>query len=94
MGNKLLRLEAGQGAGPGRSGFGLHLVRVDDVVAGRLPELEHVRERVKRDWAVVLQDKLKDDAYSRIRTRYDVKIEDREATIAAAIAAARGEVSQ
>ena len=91
FGNKLLQLKTGQWTGPVSSGFGLHLVIVEDFVAGHLPELDKMREQVKRDWAVALQNKLKDDAYARIREKYTVKIDNKEQAIASAMAAARTE---
>ena len=81
---QLLDLEPGKWVGPLRSGFGLHLVFIDKRVVQTLPQLEDIRESVKRDWAVALQNKLKDDAYARIRERYTVKIEKKENVIASA----------
>ncbi|MEJ2472219.1 MAG: peptidylprolyl isomerase, partial [Desulfuromonadales bacterium] len=61
FGKQLLQLPPGQWVGPVRSGFGLHLIYVEESVAGRIPALDDVRDRVKRDWGVALQAKLKDD---------------------------------
>ena len=58
----LLALKPGTWAGPIRSGFGLHLVHVSERRDGRLPELDEVREAVKRDWMVEKQKELKDAA--------------------------------
>lgn len=80
---QLLDLETGRWLGPLRSGFGLHLVFIDRRLVQPLPQLEDLREIVKRDWAVTLQNKLKDDAYARIRERYTITIEKKENTIAA-----------
>lgn len=81
---QLLDIEPGKWMGPLRSGFGLHLVFIDKRVVKPLPQLEDIRNSVKRDWAVALQNKLKDDAYARIRERYTVKIEKKENVIASA----------
>lgn len=81
---QLLDVEPGKWMGPLRSGFGLHLVFIDKRVVKPLPQLEDIRNSVKRDWAVALQNKLKDDAYARIRERYTVKIEKKENVIASA----------
>jgi hypothetical protein len=91
FGKQLLQLPPGQWVGPVRSGFGLHLIYVEESVAGRIPALDDVRDRVKRDWGVALQAKLKDDAYARIRERYTLKIDNKEQAIASAMAAARVE---
>jgi hypothetical protein len=87
FGKRLLDLEPGKWTGPLRSGFGLHLVFVDKRVVQPLPKLKDIRDTVKRDWAVALQQKLKDDAYARIRERYTVKIENEANGIASAQAA-------
>lgn len=68
-------LEPGSWQGPLRSGFGLHLVYVTEVVPERLPELREVRERVMPDWAADRQRELKDEAYARLRQRYTVEFE-------------------
>ncbi|MGB7970679.1 MAG: peptidylprolyl isomerase [Candidatus Deferrimicrobiaceae bacterium] len=88
FGRNLLALKPGKWEGPVRSGFGLHLVLVTKHVGGRLPELNEVREMVKRDWTFERQKELKDAAYARLRERYVViieekKIEDKTASTAA-----------
>jgi hypothetical protein len=76
FGKQLLELKPGRWTGPLRSGYGLHLVFIDERVVPPLPQLKDIRDAVKRDWAVALQQKLKDEAYARIRERYSVKIEN------------------
>ena len=71
----LFELVPGRWQGPIRSGFGLHLVRVETRIEAQLPDLDAVREVLKRDWAVANQQKLKDDAYARVRERYHVTVE-------------------
>jgi hypothetical protein len=87
FGKQLLNLEPGRWTGPLRSGFGFHLVFIDERVVQPLPQLKDIRDTVKRDWAVALQKKLKDDAYAKIRERYTVKIENETKGIASAQAA-------
>ncbi len=71
----LVELKQGTWEGPVRSGFGLHLVFINKRVGGRLPELNEIREIVKRDWAVERQNALKDAAYAKLRERYTVEME-------------------
>jgi parvulin-like peptidyl-prolyl isomerase len=47
---RLAALETGVWAGPARSAFGLHLVRVSERTPARSPAFEAVRERVEADW--------------------------------------------
>ncbi len=82
FGGTLLGLPAGRWAGPVRSGYGLHLVLVREVVAAHLPEWNEVRERVKRDWTLQRQRDEKDAAYAKLRERYSVTIEDAKAAAA------------
>jgi parvulin-like peptidyl-prolyl isomerase len=84
----LLDLASGTWEGPIRSGFGLHLVRVAKHEGGRLPELNDVREIVKRDWLFDRQRTLKEDAYAKIRERYTVTVEKRRSGAAAESASA------
>ena len=84
----LLMLRQGRWEGPLRSGFGLHLVFIKKRVGGRLPELNEVREMVKRDWMFEKQKELKDAAYAKIREHYTVVIEKNKTEAASASAAA------
>lgn len=70
-------LPAGSWEGPVKSGFGLHLVFVEDRVPAHLPKLSEIRRSVSRDWAVEKQRQLKDAAYEELRSRYTVNIEER-----------------
>jgi hypothetical protein len=45
-------LPVGQWSGPIKSSFGLHLVKVAEKNAGRLPDLADVRDVVLRDWRI------------------------------------------
>jgi hypothetical protein len=89
---KLLELKPGTWTGPVQSGFGLHLVFVRKRVGGRLPELKEVQEMVKRDWTFERQKELKDAAYAKLRERYVVIVEKRNAdSKTAPIARRRGD---
>ena len=56
------------------SGYGLHLVRVQERVEGRLPELGEVRERVLQDLVEERRREAKDLAYRALRDRYEIEI--------------------
>lgn len=68
-------VEPGDWAGPLRSAYGLHLVRVDAREAGRLPELDEVREAVSRDWFAARKRAALDAFYRGLLERYEVVIE-------------------
>ncbi|GAG18482.1 unnamed protein product, partial [marine sediment metagenome] len=50
--DSLQQLPTGSWSGPIRSGFGLHLVYIDQRVEGSTPRLGKVRNLVRRDWAL------------------------------------------
>ncbi len=88
----LLEVKLGRWAGPIRSGFGLHLVFVKERREGSVPDLNEIREAVKRDWMAERQKELKDAAYSKIRERYAVTVEMPKAAAAPLSAAAKAKV--
>ncbi len=61
-------------AGPVDSGFGVHLVRIAEVLAARTPALEEVREAVLRNWKAAKAGELRELHYARLRERYVVEI--------------------
>ena len=68
-------LETGRWAGPVESGFGLHLVFIEARDAGRIPELEEVREAVQREWLSQRRQQSVDLLYERLAENYTVEIE-------------------
>jgi len=73
----LSALPVDQWSGPIPSGFGLHLVWVEQRSAGRLPALAEVRQAVERD---VLNDRAQrasEAFYRQLRQRYGVRQEGR-----------------
>ena len=70
----LFALPAGSWQGPVRSALGLHLVRVDQRLAARLPPLAEIRDRVHDDIMAERFQTASDAAYARIRGRYIVTV--------------------
>ena len=71
----LLELEPGQWHGPVRSGLGAHLVLVTDRQPARLPTLAEVRPQLLRDWQEERRREQKEQAYARLRQRYEILVE-------------------
>jgi len=71
----LAAIEPGSWGGPIASGFGLHLVRVDDRVESRLPELESVADYVTRELLVIRRQQAIDLLYAKLAENYTVSIE-------------------
>ena len=66
-------LRRGKWEGPVKSGFGVHLVRLTDLVPGRAPRLADVRGAVARDYEQDRWTRSLDAAYRRLRGSYRVE---------------------
>lgn len=64
----------GSWQGPIASGFGLHLVRIDERIDGKPPSLNAVREQVVRDWTALQRKQTNADVYESLRKRYKVTV--------------------
>lgn len=68
----LLGAPVGQWTGPITSPFGLHLVRVTKREPGYDPKLDEVRAGVIRDWRNLKRKEYQEDAYDRLRAKYEI----------------------
>jgi hypothetical protein len=66
---------AGQWYGPIQSGFGLHLVKVDERVAGKAPTLDEVRPTVLREWQSEERRRQNAALLDALRRKYTVRVE-------------------
>jgi len=57
------------------SGYGLHLVRIDNFIPARDPELIEVREKVKLEWLEDRRRNATDELYERLAEQYSIEIE-------------------
>ena len=73
--DSLTGIEIGRWAGPIESGFGLHLVFIEERVEGRLPQLDEVREAVQREWLSQRRREAVDGLYDRLAENYTIEIE-------------------
>lgn len=77
----------GQWSGPLQSGFGLHLVRVDERVAGALPSFDDIRPLVLREWQAEQRTESNKRFLDSLRAKYDIRIEGPAAVLFAQPAA-------
>lgn len=78
----------GEWAGPLRSPYGVHFVRVTAREPGAMPSLADVRADVQRDLLASSARKAQEDLYRRLRARYTVEVEPAPPTTAPAPALA------
>jgi len=71
----VVALPAGAWQGPVYSPFGAHLVRVDERVDARLPQLAEIRGDVLREYRAQQVRQQKDLAYQKLREGYEISIE-------------------
>lgn len=69
----LLSVRRGRWEGPVRSGYGLHLVRVEQVVPGQVPKLDEVRASVARDYELDRRARSLAAAYAKLGKKYKVE---------------------
>jgi parvulin-like peptidyl-prolyl isomerase len=69
----ILSARQGDWVGPVKSGYGMHLIRVANVVAGSAPNLAVVRVAVARDYEQDRRSRSLDVTYRKLRQNYRVE---------------------
>jgi hypothetical protein len=72
---ELIKSKPGQWTGPVQSGYGLHLILVTEIIDGRLPSLDEIRETVEWEWSAAHKKELKEKIYNEFREKYTVVFE-------------------
>ena len=80
----------GQWSGPLQSGFGLHLVRVDERIAGALPAFDQIRPIVLREYQAEQRTLSNKKFLDSLRAKYDIRIEGPAARLFEPTGAATG----
>jgi parvulin-like peptidyl-prolyl isomerase len=78
---QVLEAPVGQWTGPLQSGFGLHLVRVDDRKAGATPAFEQIRPIVLREWQSGQRTEFNKAFLDGLRAKYDIRVEGEAAAL-------------
>jgi PPIC-type PPIASE domain len=68
----LTDLPESEWAGPIKSPYGLHLVRVTQRISGYDPKLAEIRDAVEQEWRTQKRDKFQDQAYDQLLANYEV----------------------
>jgi hypothetical protein len=74
--NALFELDVGQWTGPVESPFGTHLVRIEQIVEGRVPALPEIRDEVQREWLVDRRETTQQAFFDSLRDKYTITIEE------------------
>ena len=76
--DQVVKLEPGRWHGPIRSGFGVHLVYVDDVLRPTTPDLADIRDRVQEAWMLEQVEQRSQRFLDELVSRYEVDMEATE----------------
>ena len=74
--DRLFGLETERWVGPIESPFGLHVIYIGGIVAGRVPLLAEIRNEVHRDWLADRREAAQTAFFDQLRARYDITIEE------------------
>ncbi len=72
----LIELPTGSWQGPLESGYGWHLVFVEELTPGRVPDFDAIEPEVKREWIAAQRAESKRKRYEAMRARYELVIAD------------------
>lgn len=75
FGEAVMALAPGRWEGPIASGYGLHAVFVEESRPSPAPELDQVRDAVRREWQAARREEQGRAFYQELRARYRVEIE-------------------
>jgi hypothetical protein len=75
FGERLAVLEIGDWQGPIESGYGLHLVRVEERLDSRFPALAEIRGKVEGDYLTERRREANSAFYRGLRARYEIEVE-------------------
>jgi parvulin-like peptidyl-prolyl isomerase len=78
---QVVEAPVGQWTGPLQSGFGLHLVRVDDRKADAMPAFEQIRPIVLREWQSEQRTQSSKVFLDSLRAKYDIRVEGESAAL-------------
>jgi peptidyl-prolyl cis-trans isomerase C len=76
LAQSLFELNPGVWSGPIASGYGLHLVRIDERIMARVPAFDEVEAQVRNDWSYDQRRQANETIFERLSARYAVVIEN------------------
>ncbi len=79
----LFQLKPGSWQGPIESGYGWHLVWIESITPGRVPQFEEVEPGVKSEWVAEQRAEFKRKAFEAMKARYEIVLPGTSASAAA-----------
>lgn len=79
---QLAGLNTGKWRGPVKSGFGVHLVFLQERKDGQIPTLDEAREDLSREWKEIQRNKANEETFKKLLSRYVVIVEKPQAATA------------
>jgi hypothetical protein len=73
----LMQIPAEYWSGPVQSGYGLHLIRIEERLPARVPPFDEIRDFAEREWRSEKLKELHKLVYARLLQRYTVVMPDR-----------------
>ena len=68
-------LEQGKWVGPVKSGFGYHLIFIDEYLEPQLPPLDAIKEKVLIDFSYQKENMMDDLIYKELRKKYNIELD-------------------
>jgi PPIC-type PPIASE domain len=72
---RIFAMEPGGWQGPISSSFGQHFVFISERIPGGLPQLDSVRQAVRREWSNARRLEAQQKLYASLRERYEIVLE-------------------
>lgn len=72
----LFALDVGRWTGPIASPFGVHVIRIDQIVEGRVPTLDEIRSVVRREWLADRRQSTQQILFDELKAKYTITIEE------------------
>lgn len=72
----IFEMETGKWTGPLESPYGWHLIFIDEINPGVLPDLEEIWDLVEREWSADRKKEIREEQYRIMREQYSISVEE------------------
>jgi hypothetical protein len=79
--DSLMKLKEGVWEGPVLSGFGAHLIYINEIVTPPVPPFSEIKAQVAQDWISDKREELNDEFYRLLKAEYSIVVEDENVTV-------------